>query len=59
MVSGVMLRPDLESPITRIKLVLVLVLAVTRLIVWGASAALVSQSCWWGATFIGFLNRET
>lgn len=54
-----MLRPDLESPITRIKLVLVLVLAVTRLIVWGASAALVSQSCWWGATFIGFLNRET
>ncbi|SEL93459.1 hypothetical protein [Rhodococcus maanshanensis] len=29
-----------------------------RLMVWGASTALVSQICWWGAVWIGFWNAE-
>jgi hypothetical protein len=29
-----------------------------RLMVWGASTALVSQICWWGAMLIGFRNSQ-
>ncbi|WP_371502579.1 hypothetical protein OG871_36015 [Kitasatospora sp. NBC_00374] len=30
----------------------------TRLLVWGATTALVSQVCWWGAVVIGFRNSQ-
>lgn len=29
-----------------------------RLMIWGASTALVSQTCWWGAVLIGFRNSQ-
>lgn len=29
-----------------------------RLISWGASTALISQVCWWGAVIIGFRNSQ-
>jgi hypothetical protein len=77
--SGLLLKPDLESPITMVKIGLVLLLTLnglqvrflsgrllavagrpmTRLeVVWGAGSALISQICWWGATFIGFWNVQ-
>lgn len=79
-VSGVMLHPDLTSPLTRTKLALVLILTLNglqagllnrrtaqrasstplppRLLAWGATNALVSQVCWWGAVVIGFRNSQ-
>ncbi|MGW4339503.1 hypothetical protein ACWEK5_42965 [Rhodococcus koreensis] len=30
----------------------------TRLTLWGAATATVSQMCWWGAVWIGFWNAE-
>jgi len=30
----------------------------TRLTLWGAATALISQLCWWGAVWIGFWNAE-
>ncbi|MFE1953660.1 hypothetical protein ACFW9D_24695 [Streptomyces sp. NPDC059524] len=78
--SGVLLHPDLASPLTRTKLVLVLVLTLNglqagllnrrtaqhaasapltpRFLAWGATTALVSQICWWGAVMIGFRNSQ-
>ncbi|MEU1285663.1 hypothetical protein [Kitasatospora sp. NPDC005856] len=29
-----------------------------RLLAWGATTALVSQICWWGAVVIGFRNSQ-
>ncbi|MGW0998840.1 hypothetical protein [Streptomyces sp. NPDC002520] len=29
-----------------------------RLMLWGASTALLSQICWWGAMVIGFRNSQ-
>ncbi|MET9404890.1 hypothetical protein ABZX90_03720 [Streptomyces sp. NPDC002935] len=29
-----------------------------RLLAWGASTALISQLCWWGAVVIGFRNSQ-
>ena len=79
-ISGVMLHPDLTSPLTRTKLALVLILTLNglqagllnrrtaqrasstpltpRLLAWGATTALVSQVCWWGAVVIGFRNSQ-
>ncbi|MGW6754929.1 hypothetical protein [Streptomyces sp. NPDC055006] len=79
-VSGVMLHPDLTSPLTLIKLGLVLILTLNglqagllnrrtaqrasstpltpRLLAWGATTALVSQVCWWGAVVIRFRNSQ-
>lgn len=77
--SGFLLKPDLTSPVTLIKLAMVLVLTINGLqlrilsermslattraltpweLAWGAATALVSQVCWWGATFIGFWNVQ-
>ncbi|MEU5192081.1 hypothetical protein AB0G83_33820 [Streptomyces klenkii] len=79
LVSGAFLHPDPASPLTRTKLVLILVLTLNglqagvltrrlaqrspappgrRMAVWGASTALVSQVCWWGAVVIGFANAR-
>ncbi|MER6998765.1 hypothetical protein [Streptomyces sp. NPDC000410] len=79
-VSGLFLRPNLDSPLTLLKLGLVLAVAVNglyahrlgqrlepyldttpprRLLVQSAVAATVSQTGWWGATFIGFLNSQS
>lgn len=30
----------------------------TGLLLWGGATAMLSQACWWGATAIGFLNRQ-
>ncbi|MEV6052038.1 hypothetical protein [Streptomyces sp. NPDC052107] len=78
-VSGVILHPDLTSPLTRTKLALVLILTLNglqagllnrrmaqhastpvppRFLAWGATTALVSQVCWWGAVVIGFHNSQ-
>lgn len=76
-VSGALLEPDLHSPSTLVKLVLVLVigcngavatslqdrLAATspagptgRLMLLSGLVAVVSQTCWWSATAIGFVT---
>jgi len=77
--SGFLLKPDLNSTITIIKIALVLLLTINGVQVrrlsrriaaapqsrvsrleaaWGAASALISQTCWWGATFIGFWNEQ-
>lgn len=82
MASGIVLRPDLGSPLARFKMVLVLVLmlngaAAQRMlhrmkqtlppdtrganIPWAGfqrvmTAAMISQSTWWGAIAIGFIT---
>jgi hypothetical protein len=81
--SGIVLRPDLSSPLARFKMLLVLVLmlngaAAQRMlhrmkqtlppetrganIPWAGfqrvmSAAMISQSTWWGAIAIGFITN--
>lgn len=80
--SGIALKPDVTSPLARLKLVFVLIVMLNGVaarrtlhrlseglpadvrgasIPWGAfqrvlSAALISQSGWWGAITIGFLT---
>ncbi|MGP3928326.1 hypothetical protein [Streptomyces sp. 8N616] len=77
--SGLFLRPDLASPLTLIKLGLVLAVLFNglyahwlgqrlrhvhtrpvprRLLIQSGIAATVSQSGWWGATAIGFVNSQ-
>lgn len=76
--SGVVLGADVSSTATRVKLALVLVVALNGvgalalqyrlgrttgvpsrgLLVWAATAALVSQLGWWGATVIGFMTTQ-
>ncbi|WP_218177816.1 hypothetical protein [Amycolatopsis australiensis] len=76
--SGTFLQPDLRSPLTLVKLGLVLALTVNgvhvavlgrrmsavvgtpgrRLLLRGGAATVLSQVCWWGAVFIGFLNAN-
>ncbi|MBW5486776.1 hypothetical protein [Streptomyces bambusae] len=83
-VSGLFLRPDLGSPLTLVKLGLVLAVMVNGLyahrlgqllerrrtpevphevprglLVRSGIAAAVSQTGWWGATVIGFLNSQS
>ncbi|MEX0172301.1 hypothetical protein [Streptomyces sp. LMG1-1-1.1] len=79
-VSGLFLRPDLHSPLTLVKLGLVVAVTVNglwahrlgqlldahrtstvprRLLVRSGLAATVSQTGWWGACLIGFLNSQT
>ena len=79
-VTGLFLRPNLESPLTLLKLGLVLTVTVNglyahwlgqrlepyretkpprRLLVQSGLAASVSQTGWWGATLIGFLNSQS
>jgi hypothetical protein len=81
--SGVALRPDIASPLARLKLVLVLIVMLNGVaarrtlhhlstslpsqvrgasIPWAVfqrvlSAALISQSSWWGTITIGFLTN--
>ncbi|HET9773020.1 MAG TPA: hypothetical protein VFS16_19135 [Acidimicrobiia bacterium] len=81
--SGIALKPDITSPLARVKLALVLVLMLNGVaaqrtlhrlcaslpeqvrganIPWAVfqrvlSAALISQSTWWGAITIGFLTN--
>jgi hypothetical protein len=83
MASGIALRPDLSSPLARLKMILVLVLmlngaAAQRMlhrmrrtlppetrganIPWAGfqrvmTAAMISQSTWWGAIAIGFITN--
>jgi hypothetical protein len=78
LVSGAMLHPDMSSTLTRVKLALVLVVAVNGLYVTAlqprlralrtdppfgllaqaATAALVSQLCWWTTVAIGLANSR-
>ncbi|MGW8762479.1 hypothetical protein ACWGN5_08275 [Streptomyces sp. NPDC055815] len=79
-VTGLFLRPNLESPLTLLKLSLVLAVTVNglyahwlgqrlepyrdttpprHLLVQSGLAATVSQTGWWGATLIGFLNSQS
>lgn len=80
-VTGLFLRPDLGSPLTLVKLGLVLTVTVNglyahwlgqrlerygddvpmprHLMVQSGLAATVSQTSWWGATLIGFLNSQS
>ncbi|MFI9741738.1 hypothetical protein [Streptomyces sp. NPDC052494] len=78
-VTGLFLRPNLESPLTLAKLGLVLTVTVNglfahwlgqrlapyrgttpprRLLAQSGVATTVSQTGWWGATLIGFLNSR-
>ncbi|MGW2559881.1 hypothetical protein ACWCXB_11655 [Streptomyces sp. NPDC001514] len=78
-VTGLFLRPNLESPLTLVKLGLVLALTLNglyahwlgqrlhlcednrvprHLLIQSGAAATVSQTCWWGASLIGFLNSQ-
>lgn len=78
--SGVLLKPDLDSPLTQTKLILVLIVTLNGihvntlqkrlahrgearppqiLLFYVIASSLVSQSCWWGAITIGFLNSHT
>ncbi|MFD7258866.1 hypothetical protein [Streptomyces sp. NPDC059874] len=80
MATGLLLHPNLSSPLTQVKLGLVLAVTVNglyahwlgqrldryqnspvprRLLIRSALAATVSQTGWWGATFIGFLNSQS
>lgn len=65
--SGLLLEPDLASPVTQVKLALVLALGLHRALGRGADlrwmalggmCATVSQLAWWGATVVGFLNAH-
>ncbi|MFJ6936517.1 hypothetical protein [Streptomyces sp. NPDC101132] len=72
--SGFMLHPDLGSPLTRAKLVMVALLTVNGLqaglltrrlaspgrgvLIWAGATGLVSQLCWWGSVVVGFLNTR-
>ncbi|MFJ9823099.1 hypothetical protein ACIRSU_01835 [Streptomyces sp. NPDC101160] len=81
-VTGLFLRPDLGSPLTLVKLGLVLAVTLNglyahrlgqlldrfrdraadvprRLLVRSGLAAAVSQTGWWGATLIGYLNSRS
>ena len=80
-VTGLFLHPDLSSPLTLVKLGLVLAVTVNglyahwlgqrlerygddapmprHLMVQSGLAATVSQTGWWGATLIGFLNSQS
>lgn len=80
-VTGLFLRPNLESPLTLVKLGLVFAVTVNglyahwlgqrlerygddvplprHLTVQSGLAATVSQTGWWGATLIGFLNSQS
>lgn len=79
-VTGLFLRPNLQSPLTLLKLGLVLAVTVNglyahwlgqrlercqdeevprRLLVQSGVAAAVSQTGWWGATLIGYLNSQS
>ncbi|MFF0477021.1 hypothetical protein [Streptomyces sp. NPDC004284] len=79
-VSGLFLRPDLHSPLTLVKLGLVVAVTLNglwahrlgqllaahrstavprRLLVRSGLAAAVSQTGWWGACLIGFLNSQS
>lgn len=80
-VTGLFLRPNLDSPLTLVKLGLVLAVTVNglyahwlgqrlerygndapmprHLLVQSGLAATVSQTGWWGATLIGFLNSQS
>jgi len=80
-VTGLFLRPNLDSPLTLVKLGLVLAVTVNglyahglgqrlerypddvpmprHLLVQSALAATISQTGWWGATLIGFLNSQS
>ncbi|WP_326592805.1 hypothetical protein [Streptomyces sp. NBC_01294] len=80
-VTGLFLRPNLDSPLTLVKVGLVLAVTVNglyahrigqrlerygddvpmprHLMVQSGLAAAVSQTGWWGATLIGFLNSQS
>ncbi|MFE5881558.1 hypothetical protein [Streptomyces hydrogenans] len=79
-VTGLFLRPNLESPLTLLKLSLVLAVTVNglyahwlgqrlepyrdtapprHLLLQSGLATTVSQTGWWGATLIGFLNSQS
>ena len=79
LVTGLFLRPNMESPLTVTKVGLVLAITLNglyahwlgqrlapyrggavprRLLMQSAAAATVSQTGWWGATLIGFLNSQ-
>ncbi|MFC9699223.1 hypothetical protein ACFTWD_00785 [Streptomyces sp. NPDC056943] len=79
-VTGLFLRPNLESPLTLTKVGLVIAVTVNglyahwlgqrleghregpvprNLLVQSGVAATVSQTGWWGATLIGFLNSQS
>ncbi|MBT2448643.1 hypothetical protein J7F03_16400 [Streptomyces sp. ISL-43] len=79
-VTGMFLRPDMNSALTLVKLGLVLAITLNglyahwlgqrldrygrlpvprRLLVQSGLAATVSQTGWWGASLIGFLNSQS
>ncbi|MFD7323303.1 hypothetical protein ACFV9D_19765 [Streptomyces sp. NPDC059875] len=79
-VTGLFLRPNLQSPLTLLKLGLVLAVTVNglyahwlgqrlerhqdgqvprHLLIQSGVAATVSQTGWWGATLIGYLNSQS
>jgi hypothetical protein len=62
--SGIALDPDLQSPLMRLKLVLLLVLMLSAVRAQQASRRIVgpivvAQVAWWGAIGIGFLTTTS